>query len=252
MNRRKLTMFAVVAFLMVSCASPSKMAYLKDMAEGTAYFAPPAPDIRIQTGDRISIRVMTKEPELALPFSEGTSSAPNGGAGLYTVDSNGCIDFPVLGRLTVAGHSLEEIRDEITSKIQDKGYIKEPLVRVAIDNFTITVIGQTGQSVMKVENNSINIFEVVANSSLLPAEADIKNVMVVRTEEGKRFSYHVNLQSKDVFDSPVYYLRQNDIVYFKPKGLQLSSTGETILKVFSSTFSFITAIGYVSWWLGRQ
>ena len=148
---------------------------------------------------------------------------------------------------------MEDVRDEIVEKIKIKGYIKEPEVSISLDNFTITVIGKTGQSVMKVDNNSINLFQVIANSGLEPAATDIKNVMVVRTEEGKRYSYSVNLQSKDVFDSPVYYLKQNDIVYFKPKGVQLSQTGETVLKVFSSTFSFITSIGYVSWWLnGRK
>jgi polysaccharide export outer membrane protein len=229
------------------------MGYLKDMAEGTIYTASPAPEIKAQPNDRIAIRIMTKEPELALPFYDASSSSTGVDAGLYTVDSEGNIDFPVLGRLAVGGRSLEDIRDEITTKIQEKGYIKEPTVKVSLDNFTVTVIGQTEQSVIKVENNSINIFEVVAKSNLLPAEANIKNVMVVRTEEGKRYSYTVNLQSKDVFDSPAYYLRQNDIVYFKPRGVQLSPTGETVLKVFSSTFSFITSIGYVSWWLnGRR
>ena len=253
MNRKRLFFFAAITLLTVSCAGPSKMGYLKDMEDGTVYPASPAPEIKLQTGDRISIRVMTNEPELALPFSDATASATSGGAGLYTIDSNGDIDFPVLGRLSVVGRTLEDVRDEITSKIQTKGYIKEPLVKVALDNFTVTVIGQTGQTVMKVENNSINLFEVVANSDLAPSESNIKKVMVVRTEEGKRYSYTVNLQTKDVFDSPAYYLRQNDIVYFKPKGVQLSPTGETALKIFSSTFSFITTIGYMSWWLnGRK
>ena len=253
MNRKRLFLFAAITLLTVSCAGPSKMGYLKDMAEGTIYTASPAPEIKAQPNDRIAIRIMTKEPELALPFYDASSSSTGVDAGLYTVDSEGNIDFPVLGRLAVGGRSLEDIRDEITTKIQEKGYIKEPTVKVSLDNFTVTVIGQTEQSVIKVENNSINIFEVVAKSNLLPAEANIKNVMVVRTEEGKRYSYTVNLQSKDVFDSPAYYLRQNDIVYFKPRGVQLSPTGETVLKIFSSTFSFITSIGYVSWWLnGRR
>ena len=253
MNRRRIKMVMAVALLAISCSGPSKMAYLKDMEDGTEYPASPAPEIKLQAEDRISIRVMTKEPELALPFSDAAASASGGDAGLYTIDHNGCIDFPVLGRLSVAGRTLEDVRDEITSKIQSKGYIKDPIVRVALDNFTVTVIGQTGQSVMKVENNSINLFEVIANSGLEPAASDIKKVMVVRTDEGKRVSYTVNLQSKDVFNSPVYYLKQNDIVYFKPKGVQLSPTGETALKIFSSTFSFITSIGYVSWWLnGRR
>ena len=139
MNRKRLFLFAAITLLTVSCAGPSKMAYLKDMEDGTVYPASPAPEIKLQTGDRISIRVMTNEPELAIPFSDATASATSGGAGLYTIDSNGDIDFPVLGRLSVVGRTLEDVRDEITSKIQTKGYIKEPLVKVALDNFTVTV-----------------------------------------------------------------------------------------------------------------
>lgn len=253
MNHSRLITIMAVALLAASCASPSKISYLKDMEDGTVYSASPAPEIKLQPQDRLLIRIMAQEPALVSPFTDASSPAGGSGAGLYTIDSNGCIDFPVIGRLSVAGRTMEDVRDEIVEKIKIKGYIKEPEVSISLDNFTITVIGKTGQSVMKVDNNSINLFQVIANSELDATTADIKNVMVVRTEEGKRYSYSVNLQSKDVFDSPVYYLKQNDIVYFKPKGVQLSQTGETVLKVFSSTFSFITSIGYVSWWLnGRK
>ena len=250
MNRRRsLITLPVLAVLIVSCATPSKTAYLKDMETLKAYSATPAPKIKIQPEDRLSIRILSNEPQLVEPFTYASGSEGNGDIGLYTVDSEGIIDFPVLGKLSVGGRTLEEIRDEIASKINDKGYIKNPSVRVSLDNFTVTVIGHTGQSVMKVENNSINLFQVIANSELLPEEANIRDVTVIRTEDGKRTAYSVNLQTKDVFDSPVYYLKQNDIVYFKQRGTMLSPTGEAVLKVFSSTFSFITSIGYVSWWL---
>ena len=75
--------------------------------------------------------------------------------------------------------------------------------------------------------------------------------MVIRTENGERIAYSVNLQSKDLFDSPVYYLQQNAIVYMKPKGLQMSTTGETIVNALQTVFSFITSIAYASWWLNR-
>ena len=252
MSKRALITLSVLAVLIVSCATPSKTAYLKDMEALKAYSAAPAPKIKIQPEDRLSIRILSNEPQLVEPFTYASGSEGNGDIGLYTVDSEGKIDFPVLGKINVGGRTLEEIRDEIASKINDKGYIKNPSVRVSLDNFTVTVIGQTGQRVMQVEDNSINLFQVVANSELLPAEANIRDVTVIRTEDGKRTAYPVNLQTKDVFDSPVYYLKQNDIVYFKQKGVKLSPTGETVLKIFSSTFSFITSIGYVSWWLKER
>ena len=80
MNRRRITMVMAVALLAISCSGPSKMAYLKDMEDGTEYPASPAPEIKLQAEDRISIRVMAKEPELALPFSDAAASASGGDA----------------------------------------------------------------------------------------------------------------------------------------------------------------------------
>ena len=252
MNLKRAIIAICTALLIVSCSTPSKTAYLNDMETGTAYTASPAPVIKVQPEDRISIRILSNEPLLVAPFSDASGSGTNGDTGLYTVDSEGKIDFPVLGTLYVSGMTLEEIRDDIATRIENKGYIKNPSVKVALDNFTVTVIGQTNQSVMRVEDNSINLFQVVANSNLIPSDTDIRNVTVVRTENGKRTAHKVNLQSKDIFDSPVFYLKQNDIVYFRQKGVKLSPTGETALKIFSSTFSFITSIGYVSWWLKER
>ena len=130
----------------------------------------------------------------------------------------------MLGTLHVEGKTLNELKDFITSEIVRLGYIREPLVKVEMENFNLTVIGQMGQSIMPVEGSSINILQVLARTSGAGEYTNLQDVMVIRTEEGERVAHSINLQSKSLFDSPVYYLQQNDVVYIKPRGLRASST----------------------------
>ena len=75
--------------------------------------------------------------------------------------------------------------------------------------------------------------------------------MVVRTEDGQRTAYTVNLQSKSLYDSPAFWLQQNDLVYVKPRGVKLSNGGDLFLKVFSPTVSALSALAYMLLWTSR-
>ena len=237
---------AALIVLPVSCTTPAKLAYLRDMEYDTPYLAKQAPELRLQVDDKISIQVFSINEELAAPFN--VTSGMIGDAGqrvsnsVYTVDKVGNINFPVLGNLHVQGKTLNEVKEWITSEIISQGYIREPIVRVEMDNFTITVLGEAGQSVMSVDGNSINILQVMARSGGTDEHAKISDVMVIRTEEGVRMAYSVNLQSRSLFDSPVFYLRQNDIVYVKPRGFRTSGSIQALFSAFSPITTAITAL----------
>ncbi len=108
-----------------------------------------------------------------------------------------------------------------------------------MENFNITIIGQMGQSILPVQGNSINILQVLAHTGGAGEYTNLQDVMVIRTEEGERVAHSINLQSKSLFDSPVFYLQQNDVVYVKPRGLRSSSTMSAIV----SSFTPIVTIG---------
>lgn len=240
--------------LLVSCSSPATLGYLRDMEYGVAYPAKQAPDLKVQPDDNLQIQVFsTIDPELAAPFNMGLGTASLGGnsATIYTVSKKGEIVFPVLGTLQVEGMVLEEIRDMIAEKINGSGYMKDPIVKVSLQKFSVTVLGETGKSVMDITDNSFNILQLIARSGGTNPSSKIKDVMVIRTENGERKAYAVNLQSKDLFDSPVFYLQQNDIVYMKPQGLRMSTTGSTIVSSLQTVFNFITSVAYATWWLSR-
>ena len=167
------------------------------------------------------------------------------------MDARGDIEFPILGTLHVEGKTLNEVQKMIADEITQRGYIKDPVVKAELENFTITVLGELGQMVIPVEGNSMNLLQVMAQLSNDLETAKLPDVMVIRTVDGKREAYRVDFQSKDIYNSPVFYLQQNDIVYVKPRGLKLSNGGDLFLKILSPTISAVSAIAYMLLWSSR-
>ena len=251
---RQALLFIAVILAAGACSSPAKMTWLTDMEYGTNYPAPPAPELIIQADDVLGIQVSSETPQLAQPFSLSQnlpSGEKAGRANLYLVDREGNIDFPVLGSIPVAGKTLKQVKDQIASQIQDKGYIKNPLVVVTLENFTITVAGSVGNKVLPVSGSSINLLEVLASAGGITENSKIKDVMVVRTENGERTAYSVDLQKKDLFDSPVFYLKQNDVVYVKPQGTRLNASGQAFMTFVGAGLSLATIITNFLLWSSR-
>ncbi len=248
--KRLFNLFPVwtVLLTMLSCTTAKQMSYLMDMAYNTDYPVTPAPELVIQPDDCLGITVTSSTPELAAPFnlfSEGTTGLK------YVVDRNGNIEFPVLGTISVWGATLSQIRNGIADGIRANGLIKDPIVNVTLENFSVTVIGSAGNAVVPVKGNSINILQVLATSGDVSNRSDIRDVMVIRTENGIRRSYSVDLQSKDLFDSPVFYLKQNDVVYIKPKGVRLSASGQTTMSFVTAGLSLMSIVVNAIIWSNR-
>ena len=233
----KLSLLALV--LSVSaCVTPSQITYIKDMEYGKEYPAKPAPELRVQQMDRLSIRVYSSDPALATPFNVGALIQDGVGTtseASYVVDAEGNIDFPVLGTIHVEGMTLKEVQTNISNRIINSGYIREPVVSVNLQNFTVTVVKYGNTDRVNVSGRSINLLQLVA-----PTQGEkIKEVEVIRTENGVRKAYSVDFQTIEMVDSPVFYLQQNDIVYVKPARWQRSQTGQAIRQSITMIMSFI-------------
>ena len=237
--------------LAFSCATPKKLGYLMDLQYGQEEPASAAPDLIVQTGDQLGIHVSCENPKLAAPFNLTPESAEASEVHRYEVNRDGSIDFPILGKMPVSGKTLKEVQDLLTGRIQALGLIRNPIVLVTLDNFSVTVIGNAGNQVLPVTGNSINLLQVVAQSSPIDMNTKISDVMVIRTENGIRKSYSVNLKSKDLFNSPVYYLKQNDVVYFKPQGTKLTATGQTVMTFVTSSLTLASIITNFLLWSRR-
>lgn len=245
---KHLLKLAVVAvgFAAVSCVTPYNLALIRDMEYYTPYDVKPAPEIRLQPGDRIRIQVFSEDPALAVPFNAGIITSEGGAVATmmntYTIDKDGNIDFPVLGSIHFEGFTLKEVKDYLGGQIRDLGYIKNPVVSVTMDNFQVIVMGEINPHILQVDGESVTILEALIQGTQARERVRISDVMVIRTENGQRMAYSINLQTKDMFDSPVYYLQQNDIVYVKLKGWRMSQNFQTVMGLVGTGMNFATML----------
>lgn len=251
----KVLVIGLAALLAASCATPRKMTFLLDMDYDRPYGAPPAPELKLREADRLDIQILSETPQLAAPFNAALNLSETGATAertvRYTIDNKGNIEFPVLGTLHLEGLTVAQTKELIAEKIRKKGYIKDPVVNVVLENFSVTVIGNIGNSVLVVDSPSINLLQVIARSGGVTNTSKIKDLMVIRTENGERVAYSVNLQSKDLFESPVFYLQQNDVVYMKPRGAGLSSEGQTVMTFVGTTLTLASIISNYLLWSNR-
>ncbi len=222
----------LVIWVLSSCSSRKNFVYLQDMEMGKKYLMDTKYEAVIHPNDRLSITVSCKKPELAIPFNihEGTFRIGEDGsvdtypeAGLsrekgYRVNVDGDIDFPILGKLHVEGLTVTEVTDLIKTKIQDGNYITDPLVSIEFLNFKYTVLGAVGHNgTFSVDDDRVTLLDAIAKAGDLSSRARVDRVAVIREVGDSRQMFMHDLRSTDLFESPCFYLQQNDIVYVEPK-----------------------------------
>ncbi|WP_254451285.1 polysaccharide biosynthesis/export family protein [Hymenobacter sp. UV11] len=209
-------------------------------------------DPEIQPDDLLSISVSSLNPESNVLFNNGvlqtvgsTSSAvatPRTSDG-YLVNTDGTINFPVLGKVTVAGLTKDQVTEKLTLEI--KKSVKNPIVNIRLINFKVTIVGEVARpSTFNVPSERINLIEALGLAGDLTAYGKRNNILVVREKDGTRSTFRINLESKDVFNSPVFYLQQNDIVYVEPVKSRIQQTnGVTFYLPFVSlVLTIVTAL----------
>lgn len=216
-----------LALTAVSCNTYRKINYLQDIVPDKAERIAINKGILIQPKDMISIVVSSRNPELALIFNLPVISYQAGsevvsGQGSqrllgYVVDNDGYIDFPVLGLVKAAGLTRWELANEIKSMIIEGNYINDPVVTVEFMNFKISVMGEvTSPGTYNIEGDKITLLQALSLAKDLTIFGRRDNVSVIREQGDERIIYQVDLRSASIFESPAYYLQQNDIVYVEP------------------------------------
>lgn len=259
MEFRKGNLFVIVfLFVLASCKTYEKINYMQDVLVDTPVEVSVNQGIRIQPQDMLSIVVSSKTPELAMIFNLPVVSYQAGsevvsGAGSqrllgYVVDNNGEIDFPVLGKIKVAGLTRWEVQEYIKKTIIDAGLMKDLVVTVEFMNFKISIMGEVNSpGTYTINGDKVTLLEALSMARDLTIYGKRDGVYVVREENGVRTTYNVDLRSVSLFDSPVYYLRQNDVVYVEPNKVRAgqSTINENSLKSVSlwiSIGSFLTSL----------
>jgi polysaccharide export outer membrane protein len=211
--------------MLTGCVSNKKMLYFQEtdqvkLEDSLVNFEP-----AIQPGDLITINVSANNPEMAQTFN--LFEANMGGALPrmlpYLVDSEGSINFPVLGKIKVGGFTTQEISNRITEALTS--YLVTPIVNVRLTNFKISVMGEVkAPGAYTVPNERITIVEALALAGDLTIQAKRETIMLIREKNGKRAFFTVDLTDKKLFNSPYYYLVQNDVIYVQPNKAKVNSS----------------------------
>lgn len=248
--------------LLYSCGGSKDFVYLQNMNAGERYPFEIRHDAVVHRDDRLSIDVSCKQPELAIPFnvqSGGIRVSSNGDISGstdasaevreqgYRVDIDGNITFPILGKLYVEGMTVSKVTELIRNRIIEGDYIKDPLVSVEFINFKYTVLGAVGHSgTFSVDGDRVTLLEAIAKAGDLAVNARVDRVSVIREVGDERQVYVHDLRNRNVFDSPCFYLQQNDIVYVEPK-YRKKDGNDRAWQYMTGILSLITAVCSVIW-----
>ena len=210
-------LLVMVSLLLTSCKTPKDITYLQDVNVNMPIRTQVDGSIRFQPGDKLSIYVHSRDQQLMDLFNLSKSTSSNSSQA-YTVDNNGFIDFPVLGLVKVQGHTRLELAQIIKNRLINENLCKDPVVTVNFFEMFFSVLGTVGGTGIKqITKDKITILEAVAMAGDLQIDGIRKNVLVMRQEGNQQVPYRVDLTSAEsIYNSPVYYVRQNDIVYVEP------------------------------------
>ena len=244
----RLFFIGMLVCLLGACASPKDVVYLQDVKINSRVKAALQYRTVIHVDDLLSIVVSCDDIETALPFNTpmiglGQNNTRTGNDQLYgyLVDTDGTIDFPVLGKIKVEGLSrteLAELKKELSN------YLKNPIVTIQYLNFKVTVLGEVkAPGSYKVNSERVSIFDALGMAGDLQINAKRKNVLVMREDGDEKVFAQLDLTSENIIHSPFFYLQQNDVVYVEPnKARIVGGNAGAFLPYVLSSISTLVAI----------
>ena len=240
----------LIAFL-ASCSAPKEVLYLQDIASIKEENIDKNYEVIIHKDDLLAILVNSKDPELALPFNMPVVTYQIGAQTTaqqrllgYLVDQNGDIDFPILGKIPVEGLTRMQVTELIKQKLMSEDLIKDPIVTVQFLNFKVSVMGEvTRPGTFDISGDRITLLEALSMAGDLTIYGRRDRVAVIREKDGKRRILYHDLRSSDIFQSPCYYLQQNDIVYVEPNK---AKTGQSRINSNNSVGVWLSAVSVLA------
>lgn len=265
----KIAAIFAVGIALTSCGTPKKVTYFQDVETAVIQEMTERQAIKVKPGDKLSIVVKSKNPELMelfnLPVMStrlGQATNYNGsgsslrsytssseGMSTYTVNPKGNIDFPVLGELHIEGMTRSELSGYIKGELVGRDLAKDALVTVEFLNTGVSVLGEVNHpGRYDINSDELTILEAISLAGDLGIQGQRENVKVIRREADGMHTYQVDLTNlKSLAASPAYFLQQDDIIYVEPNGVKKRQTtvnGNTALSAsfWVSVASLLTSV----------
>jgi polysaccharide export outer membrane protein len=248
---------AIILFFLCffGCTSQRKVAYFYGINEESAEVINETfntvHESKIVPGDMLSIVISGLDPAAVAPFnlpvvayarpgSEQLYANPSLQA--YLVDVNGYINFPVVGKIHLAGLKKSEAIEKIKFELSE--HLKDIVITIQFLNYKITVLGEVNRpGVYSIDNERVTVVDALGLAGDMSIYGKRPNVLVGRENNGKMEFCRLNLNTEDVFTSPYYYLQQNDFVYVEPNNMR-ALTSQNI-PLYLSTVSTLASMATV-------
>lgn len=261
------TLFCMMGLCLASCSTPKDVTYFQDakFLDGMAVQA--EQQLRLRPEDKINIVVNSSNPMLEQQFTLttmnssyvlGSSVSPkttvggtNGSGQMiaYTVDEQGTIEFPVLGKISVGGKTRKEVAQYIQSRLIARELVNDPIVTVEYVNMGVNVLGEVNKAGhIDINKDHFTIVDALSRAGDLTINGNRRNVLVTRQVEGQNKVYTIDMTNmQSMLQSPAYYLQQNDLVYVSPndkRKREANATGNTFNTpaIWISIASLLTTI----------
>jgi polysaccharide export outer membrane protein len=245
----RVTIFALGITLLTGCVNTRESTYFVGQNDEELTSTPVSPETIIAPNDLLGISVSSLNPSATDIFNTTTVNTygqkqPAG----YLVNKEGSIQFPVLGNIKAQGLTPEQLRGNIIKQLLDKKLLVDPIVTVRVLNFKVTVLGEVSRpSVVDVPNEKISLLEALGMAGDITVTGKKDNVMLIREENNKKTIKRLDLTSTDLFKSPYYYLKPNDIVYVQANAAKVSSVSrlQQLLPILLTSVSLAVSLAYL-------
>lgn len=212
-----------IVLLLNSCKSAKQVTYFQNIDSISLAASKGLYDAHIMPKDQLTINVVASDPSTSKPFnlsvqSSGSTEGGNSGS-QYLVNNDGDIEFPVIGKIHVAGLTKNQCEQLIKEKI--KPYLAEtecPIVTVMMSSYRVTVTGEVASpKVVPVTTEKMSVLEALAQAGDLSIYGRRDNVLLIRENaDGQKEAHRLNLNDANIINSPYYYVQQNDYIYVEP------------------------------------
>ncbi|WNH10256.1 polysaccharide biosynthesis/export family protein [Thalassobellus suaedae] len=236
-----LAVLLFVILLTTSCSTKQDIVYFQNAKNFETIVDTDTFAAKLKVGDIVSIYVSTAVPDVAKPYNIMLETGTQGQLIDYLIDIEGNIDYPVLGKIKLLGLTVEEAKALFKKKFSEGNLLKDPVIIIRVLNFRVTVAGEVrSPGVYSVSGERISILEALAMAGDLTIKGKRDNVLIVRDFNGTKTYTRIDLTNKEVFNSPVYYLTQNDYIYVEPNNSAISSaSGDSRIGTIITISSFI-------------
>lgn len=250
----KALILAGAAAFAAGCASYKDIIYFQDIGERELQPLLNEYEATIKKDDRLAIVVSGSDKTVTAPYnltlteigaSGVTSTNPEQATLSYLVDSEGNIEFPILGSIHVEGMTRNELVQHLTAEIGKD--VRDPIVYVSFKNFKITVLGEVrNPGTYTIDSEKISVLQALGRAGDLSITAKREGILLIREVDGVQQHYTLDLRSSDILESPYFYMQQNDVLYVPPsptrvaQGTAATGLWSSVLSTISSAISVIT------------